>query len=198
MIADILAHLSIVAAALLTALAIALPVGIATERGTLPTTAVMGTLGAIYTIPSLALLALLVQLFGLGVAPLFVALVAYAQFMLVRNVIAGLRGVDPSVREAARGLGMSSREQLVRVDLPLAMPVIVGGVRTAAIAMIALATLGGYVGAGGLGVLIFTGLAIHHNDMIVEGSLAVCSLAVATDMLLRVLERALRRGLALM
>jgi osmoprotectant transport system permease protein len=145
----------------------------------------LGALGALYTIPSLALLAVLVQLFGLGMTPLFIALVIYAQFMLARNVVAGINGVDRTQVEAARGLGMSPRQMLVRVELPQALPVIVGGIRIAAIAMIAIATLGGYVGGGGLGVLIFNGLALHNPEMIIAGSLAACVLAVAVDVLLR-------------
>jgi osmoprotectant transport system permease protein len=182
-----LAHIGLVAAALAIALAIALPLGILAAKNARAATWITGSLGAIYTIPSLALLALLVQFFGLGTLPIFVALIAYAQFMLVRNIIAGLRDVDAGVRDAAMGIGMSPLQSLVRVELPLALPVIVAGVRVAAITMIALATLGGYVGAGGLGSLIFTGLALHHQDEIVAGSVAACALAILVDLALRVL-----------
>lgn len=185
-------HLAIVALALAAALVIALPLGIVASRGGPGSAWILGALGAIYTIPSLALLALLVQAFGLGFAPLFVALVAYAQFMLVRNIVAGLRGVDAGARDAGRGLGMNARELLFRVELPLALPAIVGGIRIAAVAMVALATLGGYIGAGGLGTLIFNGLAIHHENEIVAGSIAVCVLAVLIDIGLRALERRLQ------
>lgn len=183
------AHLELVALALLVALAIALPLGIIATRSKRQAPLLLGTLGAIYTIPSLALLALLVQAVGLGPLPIFIALVAYAQFMLVRNVVAGIEGVDPAIRDAALGLGMSSRQSLFRVELPLAAPVILGGVRIAAVAMVALATLGGYVGAGGLGTLIFTGLALHHNDEILAGSIAVSALAIAIDFTLRGCEK---------
>jgi osmoprotectant transport system permease protein len=186
-------HLELVAAALAVAFAIALPLGaVAARRGPLAAP-LLGALGAIYTIPSLALLAVLVRMFGLGPLPVFVALVAYAQFVLVRSVVAALQAVDPAAVDAARGLGMSWRQRLVRVELPLATPVIVGGVRVTAVAMVALAMLGGYVGAGGLGSLIFTGLAIHHTDEIVAGSIAACALAVALDLTLRALERASAR-----
>lgn len=187
-----LAHLGLVAAALAVSVAFALPVGIWAAQGGRFATFALGALSALYTIPSLALLAVLVQWFGLGLTPIFIALVAYAQFMLVRNIVAGLHDVDPAVRDAAEGLGMSSQQRLVRVELPLALPVIVGGVRIAAVAMVALATLGGYVGAGGLGTLIFSGLALHHDDQIVAGSLAAAILAIAIDLSLRLLERAIR------
>ena len=187
-------HLEIVGAALIVALAIALPLGIAATKRSREAPVILGTLGAIYTIPSLALLAILVAFFGLGTVPLFIALVAYAQFMLVRNVVAGLNGVDPAQSDAARGIGMSGRQALFRVELPLALPVIIGGVRIAAVALIALATLGGYIGAGGLGMLIFTGLTLHHNDEIAAGSIAASALAIFVDLAIRSLQRRLVRG----
>ena len=183
-------HVELVALALVVAFAIALPLGILTARAARGSSVILGTLGAIYTIPSLALLAILVQAVGLGPLPIFIALVAYAQFMLVRNIVAGLREVDPAIRDAATGLGMSANQSLLRVELPLAFPVILGGVRVAAVAMVALATLGGYVGAGGLGTLIFTGLALHHTDQIIAGSLLASALAILIDVVLRTLERA--------
>ncbi len=188
-------HAAMVAAALAVAVAVALPLGILSSRSPRLRPLLLGGLGAIYTIPSLALLALLVQLFGLGLAPVFIALVAYAQFMLVRNIDAGLRGVDPAMRDAAVGMGLSPRMQLLRVELPLALPVIVGGLRIAAIATIAIATLAGYVGGGGLGVLIFNGLALHNTGMIVAGSLGVSLLAILVDGSLRWCERAVRTRL---
>jgi osmoprotectant transport system permease protein len=182
-------HLELVGLALLVGLVFAVPLGVVAARR--PSTApwILGTLGAIYTIPSLALLAVLVQWFGLGFTPIFVALVVYAQFMLARNVAAGIANVDRAQVDAARGCGMSSRQVLLKVEVPLALPVLIGGVRIAAIAMIAIATLGGYVGGVGLGVLIFNGLTLHQSQMIVAGSLAASALAVAVDALLRLAER---------
>ncbi|MDE2482932.1 MAG: ABC transporter permease [bacterium] len=183
------AHVELVLGALALAFAIALPLGIRCARGGRVAGLLLGALGAVYTIPSLALLALLVAALGLGTLPIFVALVAYAQFVLVRNVAAGIGGVDAAEREAAIAMGMTARQVLARVELPLALPVIVGGVRIAAVAMVALATLGGYVGASGLGTLIFTGLALHHPDEIIAGSIAACALAIAFDLALRGVER---------
>jgi osmoprotectant transport system permease protein len=183
------AHLALVAVALACAFAIALPTGLALARHEGLSRIVLALLGALYTIPSLALLALLVEALGLGPVPIFVALVAYAQFVLVRSVLAGVRGVDPAQRDAAIGMGMSATQRTVRVELPQAFPVILGGVRVAAVTMIALATLGGYVGAGGLGSLIFMGFTLHHYDEVLAGSIAACALAVAADASLRLLER---------
>lgn len=189
------AHAGIVALALLAALAIALPLGVLSARKQSVRPWLLGSLGAIYTVPSLALLAIFVQLFGLGSTPIFVALVVYGQFMLVRNIDAGLRGIDPGARDAALGLGLSQRERLLRVEFPLALPVMIGGVRIAAIAMIAIATLAGYVGGGGLGVLIFNGLTLHDHAMIAAGSIAVSALAITLDLLLRTCERVARNRL---
>lgn len=185
-------HLALVLSALAAALFIALPLGLVAAARPRLQSLILGPLGAIYTIPSLALLALLVEAVGLGTLPVFIALVAYAQFILVRNVAAGIAAIEPAQRDAATALGMSAIQRALRVELPLALPVLIGGVRVATVTMIALATLGGYVGAGGLGSLIFLGLTLHHANEIVAGSLAVCALAVLCDLLLRGLERLAR------
>ncbi len=185
-------HLELVAVALAVALIFALPLGIVAARRPRLAPWVLGTLGAVYTIPSLALLAVLVQLFGLGFTPILVALAVYAQFMLARNVVAGIAGVDPAQVDAAHGLGMSPAQVLLRVEFPQALPVLIGGMRVAVIAMIAIATLGGYVGGVGLGVLIFNGLTLHQPQMIVAGSAVACALAVALDAALRLAERLVR------
>jgi osmoprotectant transport system permease protein len=188
------AHVELVALALAVALLFAVPLGLLAARRPRLSPWLLGTLGAIYTIPSLALLAIFVEAFGLGFAPIFVALVLYAQFMLARNVAAGVAGVDRAQVDAARGLGMSSKEILWRVELPQALPVVIGGVRIATIAMIAIGTLGGYVGGVGLGVLIFNGLTLHQPQMIVAGSVAASLLAIAADAALRLAERRARYG----
>lgn len=188
------AHVELVAVALAAALLFAVPIGIFAVRRPRTAPWLLGALGAIYTIPSLAMLAVFVEAFGLGFTPIFVALVLYAQFMLARNVVAGIHGVDPAQVDAARGLGMSPAQVLRHVELPQALPVLIGGVRIAAIAMIAIATLGGYVGGVGLGVLIFNGLTLHQPQMIVAGSIAASALAIAADALLRLAERRARYG----
>ncbi len=183
------AHVIIVGTSLALALAIAFPLGVLAARRPKSSGPIIGGLAAVYTIPSLALLAILVQAFGLGFWTAVIALVAYGQFVLVRNIAVGLRGVPQEQREAAVGLGMSPAQTLLRVELPYALPVILGGVRIAAIAMVALATLAAYVGAGGLGTLIFEGLAFRQIDRTIAGSLAVAALAIAIDIALRAVER---------
>jgi osmoprotectant transport system permease protein len=186
-------HIVLVATALAVAFAIALPLGILAARNPRVGTPLIGVLGALYTIPSLALLALLVQRIGLGFGSALIALVAYGQFVLVRNISVGLRGVPAAQVDAARGLGFSWLQSLLRVELPLALPTIVAGVRIAAVSMIAIATLAAYVGAGGLGTLIFEGLTFKQPDRILAGSLAAMALAVAADALLRQVEKATAR-----
>ncbi len=185
-------HLAIVGTALLAALAIALPLGYLAARRPAATGPIYGIFGAIYTIPSLALLALLVPVLGLGFWTAVVALAAYAQMILIRNTVAGFQGIDPAQLEAAAGLGMTRAQQLWRVELPLALPVIVGGVRIATVALIAIASVAAWINAGGLGVLFFDG--IHRNDVqkIVAGSIASAVLAVIADALLRGIERIVR------
>ena len=184
-----LQHCALVGTALVIGFTIALPLGIYAARSPRFATPMYGTLAAIYTIPSLALLALIVVLFGLGFWPTVIALVAYAQFVLARNVAAGVRGVPESQTDAARGLGMTSMQRLWHIELPLAAPVILGGLRIAVVAMIALATLGGYVNAGGLGVLIFRGLDTQYTAQTLAGSIPAALLAIAADLFLRAIER---------
>jgi osmoprotectant transport system permease protein len=182
-------HVALVVVALAIALVIALPLGIAAARRPRVGAAILAGTAAIYTIPSLALLAVLVVVLGVGPRSAIVALVLYAQLALVRGIVGGLRGVDPALVDAARGLGFTPRQSLLRVELPLALPVVLGGVRLAAISLVALATVAGWIDAGGLGTLIFDGLAEHHTSPVVVGALASAALAIAADAALRGAER---------
>jgi len=185
-------HLVLVGVALAVALAIAVPLGVLATRHARAGAVILAITGTIYTIPSLALLALLVAAIGLGPLTAIIALVAYAQMILVRGVIAGLRGVDAALVEAARGLGLTARQTLLRVEFPAALPVILGGVRVATVSLVALATVAAWINAGGLGVLLFEGISSDNPDKIVAGALAAAALAIAADLLLRGAERAAR------
>jgi osmoprotectant transport system permease protein len=187
-------HVVLVLVALVIALAIALPLGVLVARRPRAGALTLGVLNAIYTIPSLALLAILVAVFGLGTPTAIVALVAYAQMILVRNVAAGLRGVSPAALDAADGLGFTPLQRLLRVELPLALPPILGGIRIATVALIGIATVAAWIDAGGLGTLVFEGLHQDDPDKIVAGSLAAVALALAADAGLRCAERASARG----
>lgn len=185
-------HVVLVGVSLAIALLIAVPLGVLATRNARAGGVILAVTGTIYTIPSLALLALLVAAIGLGPVTAIVALVAYAQMILVRGVVAGLGGVDAALVDAARGLGLTARQTLLRVEFPAALPVILGGVRVATVSLIALATVAAWINAGGLGVLLFEGIGTDNPDKIVAGALAAAALAIAADLMLRGAERAVR------
>jgi len=182
-------HLQLTLLAIGLALLIAAPLGMAAARFRWLTFPVLGLLSALYTVPSLAFLVFLIPSLGIGREPTLVALVAYAQIFVVRNIVAGLRGVDPPTLEAAAGIGMTPWQVFRRVRLPLALPVILAGVRTALTTTIGLATLAATTDAGGLGTLLFDGIARAYNAMILAGAIAIAALAIAIDLVMRLLER---------
>jgi osmoprotectant transport system permease protein len=181
-------HLTLAGTAILIALLFAIPLGVVAARNPKLSTPLLSLLGAIYTIPSLAFLALLIPSLGIGRKPAVVVLAAYAQIFLVRNIATGLRGVDPATLEAATGLGMTRWQQFARVRWPLALPVIIAGLRTASVTTISLATVAAWIGAGGLGTLLFEGIARDDPDRILAGTIAITALALVVDALLRFAE----------
>lgn len=186
------AHLQITGTALLIALLIALPLGTLLANRPALTGPVMGLLGLLYTIPSLALIVILIPFTGLNAKGVTIALVIYAQVILVRNIVAGLTGIDRAIIEAARGMGMNSWQTWWRVELPLALPVILAGVRIAAVVCIGIATIGAKFNAGGLGILLFQGISQGGRaDKIWAGALTVGGLALLVNTALLLLERAL-------
>ena len=172
-------------------LAIALPLGVAAWRWRRLEPLVLGVSGAIYTVPSLALFALLVPVTGLGRTTAEIGLVGYTLLILVRNVVAGLDGVPADVREAAHGMGFTSAGTLLRIELPLALPAIVAGVRIATVTTIGLVTVTALIGQGGFGQLIYDGLLRDFRTPLVVGAVLSVSLAAAADVGLVLLERVL-------
>lgn len=187
-------HIVITVTALAIATVVSFPLAVAAARNSRIETPLLASLGALYTIPSLALLAILVRYEGLGFWTLVTALVVYAQFILVRNFATGLRGVPAAQKDAATGLGMSAAQRLWRIELPQALPVMLGGVRIATISLIAIATLGGWINAGGLGDLIFAGIRQDYIQKTIAGSIASAVLAIVADVVLRTFERRARIG----
>ena len=185
-------HVAIAATSLLIALTLSLPIGIVAARNAAVYRVAMAITGVLYTIPTLAFLALLIPVTGLGRANAITCMVAFSLMILVRNIATAVRAVPADVIEAARGMGLHAREVLWRVELPLAAPVIVAGVRIAAVTVISVAVVGAYVDAGGLGTLIFAGISNDHAAKIWVGATAACLLAVTVDGLLACAERALR------
>ena len=184
-------HLTLTLIALGIALAIALPLGILLHRFRRLQAPIMTVLNIVYTIPSLALLVLLLTIptIGLGTDNAVIVLVVYAQVILVRNIVVGLSGVDRDVVEAARGMGMSSWQRLTRVELPLAAPVIIAGIRIAAVTIVGIGAIAGLVNAGGFGRLLFDGISRAYPEMIVAGALGAATLAGLANGLLHLIER---------
>lgn len=184
----LLQHLRMTGIALGIAIALAIPLALLVTRLRWLAVPVMGGLGILYTVPSLALIIFLVPLFGLNATSVIVAMVLYTQVILVRNLTVGLAGINPAVLEAARGMGMSVAQRWWRVQVPLVLPVFLAGVRIAAIVAIAIATIGAKFNAGGLGKLLFDGIQTNRYDKIVAGSIAVAALALVINGLLLALE----------
>lgn len=192
----LLQHVALVGIATLVAVAIGLPAGIALTRQPRASGLVLGITSILQTIPSLALFGFLIPLpllGGIGARTAIVALVVYALLPIVRNTFTGIRGVDPAVREAARGMGMTDRQLLWRVELPLAAGVMLAGIRVAVVTSVGTATIAAAIGAGGLGSYIFRGVATVDNTLILAGALPAALLALALDGLLALLERRLAR-----
>jgi osmoprotectant transport system permease protein len=183
-----------VAEALLLAVPPAVAVGALTYRRPRWAAAAVGVAGVLFTVPSLALFGLLVGPLGLGTRPAVVALALYSLLPVVRNTITGLNGVHDDVNEAARGMGMSEWQALWRVRMPLALPVIVAGVRVAAVTAVGIATIATFIAGGGLGDSIAEGLRVQDHTQVVAATLVLVALALAVDGTLAVAERALRRG----
>lgn len=186
-------HAEIVGISVALAVGISLPIAILVRKGGLPYVLASQTGTLLYTIPSLAMFAILVPITGIGTTPAVIGLVAYAILILLENTVVGLQSVPREVREAAKGMGMTSWQILYRVELPMAVPSIVTGIRIATVSTIGIATIAVLVGAGGLGVLIFNdgiqrGLFLTP---IVVGAVCATAMAIVLDGMLALTERAL-------
>jgi osmoprotectant transport system permease protein len=184
-------HLGLVVISTGVAIAIGLPLGILVSRRPAWQRPVLGIANVFQTIPSLALFGLLIPVLGIGAWTATGALVVYALLPIVRNTYSGLMGVDPAVREAARGMGMTNAELLRYVELPLAAGVILAGVRVATVVSVGIATIAAAIGAGGLGVYIFRGVAMVDDTLILAGAVPAAVLALLLDALLGLAERRL-------
>lgn len=175
------------------AILIGIPFGILIHRNPKVRAFVLGTAGIIQTIPSLAFLAFLLPFFGIGVKPALIALTCYALLPIVRNTYTGIEGIPASIVEAARGLGFTDFQKLYIIELPLALPVIVAGIRTAAVIGVGIATLSAFIGAGGLGDFINRGLALNNTSLILLGAIPAALLALLIDFLIACIEKLFTR-----
>ncbi len=192
-------HLFIVLVAVTIAIAAGIPLGTLAHRRRKAGGIALRITDAVQTIPSLAMFGFLIPLpfiGGIGVRPAIVALVLYSLLPIVRSTLVGLQRVDPHVREAATAMGMTGKQLLWSVELPLATPTIVAGIRIAVVTAIGVATIAAAVGGGGLGTLIFRGVAMVDTRLILSGALPAALLALAADLVLTQVERhfARRRG----
>jgi osmoprotectant transport system permease protein len=194
-----LEHLFLVALATGAASAVGIPIGILLTRRPSLSKPVLATANVLQTIPSLALFGFLIPLLGshgIGRLPAVIALFLYSLLPIIRNTFTGISGVDPAVREAARGMGMTDWQMLRQVELPLAMSVIIAGVRVATVISIGTATIAAAIGAGGLGVYIFRGLRMNENTLILAGAVPAAIMALGADFTLGYIEKLLAPGKA--
>jgi osmoprotectant transport system permease protein len=190
-------HLWLVVISMLLAIAIGVPLGILVTRKPWLAKPILGSASIAETIPSLALFGFLLPMPWLGARAdrlAIAALILYALLPIIRNTVAGILGVDPSVREAARAMGMMDSQILFRVELPLSLPVLLAGIRVATVWTIGIATIAAAIGAGGLGEFIFRGLAMVDNNLILAGAIPAALLAIAADILIGAFERRLRHA----
>jgi osmoprotectant transport system permease protein len=193
-------HLVLVVISLALAILVGVPLGIRAARPGLVSGAILSIAGIIQTIPSLALLALLVPLpfFGIGKQTAIVALFLYSLLPIIRNTTSGLQGIPPSLRESAEALGLSNGARLTKIYLPMALPFILAGIKTSAVINVGTATIAALIGAGGLGQPIITGLSLNDNSVILQGAIPAAVLALLVQFGFDLLERAVvPRGLRL-
>lgn len=189
-----LEHIWIVAIALSLAILIGVPIGIAVTRNEQAAKKVINAANILMTIPSIALFGVLLPVLalinqGLGKVPAIIAIVLYSQLPIIRNTYTAIMNVPPELVDAGRGLGMSNWKRLREIEIPLAVPVIIAGLRTAAVMSIGIAAIGAYIGSGGLGVLIQQGISRVYEEMIVAGAILVSLLAIFVDAGMALIER---------
>ena len=188
-------HIGLTVISLAIAVTVGVLVGVVLTRYPRFSTQVIGTVGVIQTIPSVALLGFLLPLLGIGVTPAIIALFLYALLPIVRNTYTGIEEVDGSIKEAAKGMGMPDLQVLFKVELPLAIPVIFAGIRTAAVTTVGVATLSALIASGGLGEFIFRGIALNNVNMMLAGAIPAAILALLFDFLLGILQKQVQRFL---
>ncbi|MBS3970853.1 MAG: ABC transporter permease [Clostridia bacterium] len=184
-------HLQIIIIAVSIAVIIGVPIGIFLTRVKFLQGPVFGIAGVLYTIPALALFAIMIPFFGLGVKPTVIALILYSQLAIIRNTVTGIENIDKSIIEAATGMGMTKIELLLKIQLPLGLPVIMAGIRMVTVMAIGIATIASYIGAGGLGDLIFLGMFTIDTDIILAGAIPIIIMALVADKVLVMFQKRL-------
>lgn len=189
-----LQHLNIVGITMLISILIAIPIGLLLSRHHRLYLPIVTFAGLLYSIPGIAFVAVLITVTGLTLKTIIIPLIAYNQLVLIRNTVAGVNGIDPSLIQVGHAMGMNRRQLFARVIFPLALPVIVAGIRVATVTTIGIASLAGFIGQGGLGALIFINITVRDYDAILAGAILLAAFAIAADLLLLLVQTALNRG----
>ncbi|UBH08027.1 ABC transporter permease [Macrococcus armenti] len=182
-------HISISLLSLLAAIIVAVPLGILLTKSEKLAKIVLSITSVLQTVPSLAILAMMIPFFGIGTVPAVIALFLYVLLPILNNTYLGIQSVNKDAKEAGRAMGMTQNQVLRMVELPLAVPVIMSGIRLSAVYAISWATLASYIGAGGLGDFIFNGLNLYQPKLIIAGAVVVTILALITDFILNYIEK---------
>lgn len=191
-----LEHLEISVIALLIAIIVAVPIGIMLSRMKRTSNVVLTIAGVLQTIPTLAVLAIMIPIFGVGKMAAIIALFIYVLLPILNNTVLGVQQIDSNLKDAAKSMGMTRLQMMKDIELPLALPLILSGVRLSAVYVISWATLASYVGAGGLGDFVFNGLNLYNANMIIAAAIAVTILALIVDFVLSRIEKwAVPKGL---
>ncbi|WP_438314543.1 ABC transporter permease [Sporosarcina sp. FA9] len=189
LLTNMVTHIELVFFSMLLAIFVGVPLGILITRVPKLATGVLGGAGILQTIPSLALLGFMIPVFGIGLKTAIAALFLYSLLPIIRNTYAGIKDVDSATTEAAKGMGMTSMQVLLKVELPLALSVIMAGIKTATVINVGTATLAAFIGAGGLGDFIFLGITRGNDALVLLGAIPAALLAIALELLLGLLER---------
>ena len=186
-----LEHLLLVLVAMAISIVLGVTIGILITRSRALANLVLGLASIMMTIPSLALFSLLLPILGIGTAPAIVGLVAYTLLPIIRNVYVGITTIDPAIIEAARGMGLTDRKILLRIQIPLAIPASMIGIRTAVVMGIGIGAIASYIGAGGLGTYIFQGISRTNDNMVIIGAILISLIAILADKYLGQLQNRL-------
>lgn len=189
----LLEHIQISIISITLAMVIGLVIGFVISEFKKSTKVVLGIVNSVYTIPSISLLGFLIPITGIGNKTAIIALTIYALLPMVRNTHAGLTNINPLLVEAAIGMGSTKMQILLKIKLPLAMPIIIAGVRNMAVMTIALAGIASFIGAGGLGVAIYRGITTNNKAMTIIGSLLIATLAIIIDLLIGLFENKIKK-----
>ena len=181
-------HIQITGLAVILAIVLGVPVGILISKNKKLRSPILGIANIFQTIPSLALFGLIIPLLGIGYVPSVFVLFLYALLPIIKNTFIGINSVDEAIIDAGRGMGMTSKQILTKVEIPLALPVIMGGIRISTVINIGTATIAALIGAGGLGELIFKGISMASNNMVLAGAIPTALLAIITDKVLGLFE----------